>query len=162
MSDGVRQGAISLAILYAVYIDKLLDLLRKSSFGCHIHVMFFGAMVFADDIMILSATRSGLQTMVDLCHNFAAIKNLKFGTNNDPEKSKTKCIVFSKKKRDLADILPVKLNGDSLPWVGKVKHLGNMLQSDNSMSIDVLQKRGKYIGKVNRCSRNFTMPNLTF
>ena len=155
VSNGVRQGAVSSAILFAVYIDKLLDILRSSGLGCHIHGVFLGAMVFADDIMLLSATRSGLQSMVDLCHEFAASKNLKFGTNSDPEKSKTKCIVFSKNKRDWTNVLPVQLNGDALPWVSKVKHLGNMLQSDNSMSIDVLQKRGKYIGKVNSLLQEF-------
>ena len=112
-------------------------------------------MIFADDIMLLSASRSGLQTMVDLCQEFAAGKNLKFGTNADPEKSKTKCIVFSKNKKDWQNILPVKLNGDPLPWVTKVKHLGNLLQSDNSMCMDVLQKRGKYIGKVNSLLQEF-------
>jgi hypothetical protein len=49
----------------------------------------------------------------------------------------------------------VMLNGDALPWVSHVKHLGNVLQSDNSMSMDVLQKRGKYIGKVNSLLQEF-------
>ena len=155
MSNGVRQGAVSSAILFAVYIDKLLIILRESGFGCHIHGVFLGAMIFADDIMLLSASRSGLQTMVDLCQEFASGKNLKFGTDPDPEKSKTKCIVFCKNKRDRLNIPPVMLNGDALPWVTQVKHLGNILQSDNSMSIDVLQKRGKYIGKVNSLLQEF-------
>ena len=86
VSNGVRQGAVSSAILFAVYIDNLLDILRNSGFGCHIHGVFLGAIVFADDIILLSGSRSGLQTMVDICHDFAAGKNLKFGTNTDPEK----------------------------------------------------------------------------
>lgn len=153
--NGVRQGAVSSAILFAVYIDKLLVILRSSGFGCHIQGVFLGAMIFADDIMLLSASRSGLQTMVDLCQEFASGKNLKFGTHPDPDKSKTKCIVFSKNKKDRINIPPVMLNGDALPWVSQVKHLGNLLQSDNSMSIDVLQKRGKYIGKVNSLLQEF-------
>ena len=67
----------------------------------------------------------------------------------------TKCIVFSKNKRDWTNVLPITLNLDALPWVDKVKHLGNMLQRDNSMSTDVLQKRGKYIGKVNSLLQEF-------
>ena len=114
-----------------------------------------GAMIFADDIMLLSASLSGLQTLVDLCQEFASEKNLKFGTDPDPEKSKTKCIVFSKCKKDRVNVPAVMLNGDALPWVSQVKHLGNVLQSDNSMSIDVLQKRGKYIGKVNSLLQEF-------
>ena len=155
VSNGVRQGAVSSAILFAVYIDQLLVILRASGFGCHIHREFFGAMIFADDIMLLSASRSGLQTLVDICQEFVSGKNLKFGTDPDPEKSKTKCIVFSKNKKDRMNVPSVMLNGDALPWVSHVKHLGNVLQSDNSMSMDVLQKRGKYIGKVNSLLQEF-------
>ena len=100
VSNGVRQGAVSSAILFAVYIDKLLVILRSSGFGCHVHGVFLGALIFADDIMLLSASCSGLQTLVDLFQEFVSGKNLKFGTNPDPVKSKTKCIAFSKQKRD--------------------------------------------------------------
>ena len=155
VTNGVRQGAVSSAILFAVYIDELLVILRQAKLGCHINRVFFGALVFADDIMLLSASRSGLQAMVDLCHDFAARKNLKFGTNPNPDKSKTKCIVFSKVKKDQLHLQPVLLNDDPLPWVTQVKHLGNLLQSDNSMSIDISQKRGKYIGKVNSLLQEF-------
>ena len=47
------------------------------------------------------------------------------------------------------------LNGYPLPWVSQVNHLGNVLQCDNFMSKDVLQKRGKYIGKVNSLLQEF-------
>ena len=43
----------------------------------------------------------------------------------------------------------VTLNGDLLPWVRKVVHLGCTLESDNSMKMDIANKRGKFIGKVN-------------
>ena len=60
-----------------------------------------------------------------------------------------KCIIFSKKQRDLRNVAPVFLNGDPLPWVQQLKHLGNILQCDNSMQLDCTIKRGKFIGKVN-------------
>ena len=80
---------------------------------------------------------------------------VQFGTNINPDKSKTKCIVFSQNKKDQLHLQPVLLNGDPLPWVSKVKHLGNLLQSDNSMALDIAQKRGKYIGKVNSLLQEF-------
>ena len=54
------------------------------------------------------------------------------------------------------------LNGDPLPWVKQVKHLGNLLQSDNSMSVDIAQKRGKYVRKVNSLLQEFHIaePNV--
>ena len=97
VNNGVRQGAVSSAILFAIYIDELLQILKTSRIGCHIDRVFLGAFIFADDILLLSASRDGLQSMVDTCQRFASKKNLKFGTNVNPTKSKTKCIVFTKK-----------------------------------------------------------------
>ena len=82
-------------------------------------------------------------------------KNLKFGTNVDPVKSKTKCIVFSRKLKPESQPKKVTLNGDLLPWVPQVKHLGHMLQADNNMKVDVAQKRGAFIGKINSLMQEF-------
>ena len=56
---------------------------------------------------------------------------------------------------DSKKVAPVLLNGDPLPWVPHVKHLGNTLQCDNSMRKDLAQKRGKLIGKLNSLSQEF-------
>ena len=94
--------------------------------------------------------------MVNICQNFASSRNLKFSTHTNPDKSKTKCIVFSKQIRDRVNVQPIKLNGDPLPWVSQVKHLGSILQQDNSMKIDLGQKRGKFIGKIMSLFQEFS------
>ena len=99
VSNGVRQGAVRSAILFGVYIDGLLLLLKKSRLGCHIDNVFVGAFIFADDILLLSGSRAGLQSLVNICQTFASCKNLKFGTNPNPERSNTKCIVFLKRSK---------------------------------------------------------------
>ena len=64
--------------------------------------------------------------------------------------------MFSKKVKERKDVLPIKLNGDPLPWVHQVKHLGSTLQEDNSMKVDLSQKRGNFIGKVMFLSQEFS------
>ena len=71
-SIGVRQGAVSSAILFAIYMDELLNILKDSRLGCHIDGVFMGAFIFADDIILLSASRPGRQALVDLCSKFAS------------------------------------------------------------------------------------------
>ena len=153
VKNWVRQGAVSSPLLFSVYIDGLIKELRKSGLGCYLDTHFYGCLGYADDLLLLSASRSGLQSMVKICENFADSKCLAFSTNVDPSKSKTKCIIFSKKK--VKDVQPILLNGDPLPWVVEVKHLGNMLQADNSMKADCVTKRGKFIGKVNSFLQEF-------
>ena len=100
--------------------------------------------------------------MVNICADFAGRHNLRFSTNPDVEKSKTKCIIFSKNIRDRLQVAPILLNGTPLPWVEKLKHLGNILQNDNSMEKDVGSKRGKFIGKIHSLNQDlyFCSPNL--
>ena len=149
VTNGVRQGAVSSPLLFSVYIDDLITLLRQSGFGCRLHKVFYGVLGYADDLLLLSASRTGLQTMVTICEKFAKLRKLKFSTNCNPAMSKTKCIIFSKIKSCKVNVAPIILNGDPLPWVEKVKHLGNTLEPSNTMRIDCVLKRGKMIGTVN-------------
>ena len=53
------------------------------------------------------------------------------------------------------NILKIRLNGDDLPWVTEVKHLGNTLESSNTMRRDVSIKKGQFIGKMNSLLQEF-------
>ena len=124
VTNGVRQGAVSSPLLFSVYIDGPIKLLRNSGLGCRIDSYYFGVLGYADDLLLLSASRSGLQAMVSICEKFAMDMGLKFSTNKDPKKSKTKGIVFAKEKKNENSIAPIILNGDSLlPWATEVKTL---------------------------------------
>ena len=156
VSNGVRQGAVSSPLFFSIYIDGLISLLRQTGLGCRIDKFYYGVLGYADDLLLLSASRSGLQAMVNTCEKFARAMRLKFSTHEDPVKSKTKCVAFSKVKNLKDKLAPIILNGDPLPWVDRVKHLGNLLESDNSMKADCLAKRGKFIGKVNSLLQEFS------
>ena len=51
------------------------------------------------------------------------------------------------------------LDKSPLPWVPSLKHLGVTLETDNSMSIDIVQKRGSFIGKINSLKQEFHFVN---
>ena len=106
-----------------------------------------GIWVYADDIILLSPSRTGLQEMVKICENFAKATKLKFSTNIRIEKWKTKCLIFSKERINYNEITPILWNELSLPFVNdlKLKHVGNVLQSDKSMTIDCNKKRAIFI-----------------
>ena len=146
ITNGVKQGAVLSAILFCVYIDDLLKELRRNGDGCWINNNFVGIIVYADDIVLLSPCIDGLQRMIDTCSNYAKKHNLSFSTHEDPNRSKTKCIAFQRKKKELSCL---ELDGKDLPWVRSVKHLGTTITDDNKMNRDILEKRAIYISKNN-------------
>ena len=70
-----------------------------------------GIWVYADDIILLSPTRTGLQEMVKIYENFAKATKLKFSTNIRIEKCKTK------ERINYNEITPILLNELPLPFV---------------------------------------------
>ena len=148
ISNGCRQGTISSPLFFNVYMNKLILKLRGKKIGCSIGGVYYGIMVYCDDIFLLSCSRTGLQAMVTDCEKYAEARHMKFSTNADPTKSKTKCVIFTKNASERKNVLPIILNGNKLAYVDEVKHLGHHLYFDNNMSKDCDIKRGKFIGKV--------------
>ena len=67
ISNGVKQGAVLSAILFCIYINDLINELRKNREGCWVNGGYVGILVYADDIALLSPTIDGLQNMIDTC-----------------------------------------------------------------------------------------------
>ena len=55
---------------------------------------YVGVLRYADDLLLISPTIDGLQDMLRVCEGYALEHNLKFSTNVNPAKSKTKCMAF--------------------------------------------------------------------
>ena len=126
--NGTRQGSVLSPCFFAVYMDELLQKLRDLGVGCHIGDIFFVAAGFADDIILISPSRTGMQLMLEVCEKYAAENNLMFSTDVNPEKSKTKCLFMCGKTGATVKYpASLQLNGQDLPWVVKGTHLGNEL-----------------------------------
>ena len=67
------------------YVDEFIDSLSDSGFGCYIGSQFFGCIMYADDLIMLSPSLKGLQSMFNLCDAYA----------------KTHFLIFNAKKRSL-------------------------------------------------------------
>ncbi len=67
LSAGVRQGGILSPAFFCVYIDGVIDIITKLDKGCYVRGFFTGIWLYADDIVILSASVNDLQQMIDAC-----------------------------------------------------------------------------------------------
>ena len=153
MRNGVRQGAVLSAIFYCIYMNDLFEILRRSRFGCWVNGDFFGIVGYSDDNFLLAPSLHALQQMLLICEEYAESHDLKFSTDPNPAKCKTKCLAFIKKKRQLPNL---KLCGNNIPWVGSGKHLGNVIEDKlDGLKQDMRVKRAQYITKNNELCQEF-------
>jgi hypothetical protein len=138
--NGVRQGGVISPVLFCVYMDHLLHRLENAGVGCWFGNSYYGAIGYADDLVLLSPTGSGLQRMLSICEEFGD----KYGVQYNAKK--TMCILFS--KRSVSKPV-IRMCGADIKWVDSVKHLGNTLLSNLSESSDVKYKKGDMIQRVN-------------
>jgi len=75
---GVRQGGVLLPLLFNIYVDNLIHQLKASYYGCYVYGQFFGCIMYADDLLLLSASVTGLQQMLHICHSFAQVNDIVF------------------------------------------------------------------------------------
>ena len=92
--------------------------------------------------------------MMNIIEKYNLEHGLKFSTDPNPAKSKTKCIAWLENKRNLPNII---LSGNKTPWVDKIKHLGNIITNGgNPMAKDIEVKKAKYIAKCNEICQEFS------
>ena len=160
IQNGTRQGSVLSPALFSVYMDELLTLLRKSGVGCYVGGIFAGVVGYADDLLLLSPSRSGMQRMLEICERYAHETNLEFSTHADAEKSKTKCVFMTGHLRTTKPA-NLQLYGVDLPFVKSANHLGHQLSESCTMDQDIRSRRGGFIGDTTdvREMFSFAQPN---
>ena len=155
LRNGCKQGAVLSAIAYCIYVNGLFEELSRNKSGCWVGSTFLGLQGYSDDNILLAPSRESLQSMLTICEKYVENHGLKFSTDQDPKKSKTRCLTFLQRERV---IKPVKLCGNQLPWVNTCKHLGNTIVSSRGKDIrthDIKIKRATFINKCNEIMQEF-------
>ena len=57
---GIRQGGVLSPYLFALYIDSVIEKVRRSRVGCEIKLESVGIIVYADDILLVAPTVTAL------------------------------------------------------------------------------------------------------
>jgi hypothetical protein len=145
VKNGCGQGKVLAAIAYCIYCEELFAILRRRHSGCWVRGHYMGIFGYSDDNWVLAPSLSALQDILRTCEEYAAQHNLKFSTDADPIKCKTKCMAFLTKPRELPDMF---LCGNPLPWVSSLVHLGTRVTNQiDGCQQDMKQKIARYIDK---------------
>ena len=71
VAQGTRQGGKSSPILYLLFVDGLIKELEDSRFDFCIYDLKYGSPTVADDMVLVSYSRYGLQNMLNICNSYS-------------------------------------------------------------------------------------------
>ena len=127
VQNGVRQGGILSPLFFSIYMDNLLKELKDSGIGCHIGHHYFGALGYADDVVLLCPSKEGLKILISICEKYALDHDILFNGK------KSKLLIFGSTSNKDPKIY---VNGAVVPVCDNAMHLGNFVSSNVSDSID--------------------------
>ena len=126
LGNGVKQGAVISAPLFAVYINPLIIQLHNSQKGCYIGNICTNAFAYADDIVLLTPSCTALRSLIIICEKYAESYKLKF----NPEKCTL--LIYADKNLDFYyENCKISLCGKIVQNVRSEKHLGHKFISTN-------------------------------
>ena len=141
LKAGVRQGGVLSPYLFAIFVDDLLIKLQHSSLGCHISRNCLNAIMYADDLLLMSISVNDLQLMVDLCieefENLDMLINVK----------KSVCMRIG--HRHTAIVSNIVIQNQSMDWKCELRYLGVHFVSGNVLKCNLQVIRQKYFRALN-------------
>ena len=126
LSNGVKQGAVISAPLFAIYINPLINDLQQSKKGCYIGNICANAFAYADDIVILTPSCNALRSLIKICEKYAESYKLRFNPD------KCTLLIYAENNADFySDNCNIMLCGKTIKNVKTEKHLGHVFTSTN-------------------------------
>jgi len=139
--SGVRQGGILSPILFNMYVDDLIEALKANGDGCHVRNCYIGCIMYADDLLLLSPSVTGLQRMLDICSAYSVTHKILFNP------SKTVGVVIGPSK--IASAPLVYIDKHPIPWVEQFKYLGVVFNAGRVLSVDPMSVTRKFYAALN-------------
>ena len=99
-----------------IYVDELIVRLECSGNGCYVGGNFFGCVMYADDLLLISASVSGLQNMLDICYSYGIENHITFNHK------KSVCVMVGQNRTKFE--AHIYLGNMRLVWADNIKYLG--------------------------------------
>jgi len=115
--SGIRQGGVLSPVLFAIFIDILVYKITVSNIGCYMSSVCVSIFLYADDILLISPSITGLQQLVNICESELVSLDMQINTK------KSVCIRFGHCFDAKCENI-VSLHGGIIAWVKSCRYLG--------------------------------------
>lgn len=119
-----------------MYVDNILITLHNSRLGCIVKGLCVNSFMYADDLIILSASVSDLQQLVTLCEHELGLLELTFNVN--------KCFCLRIGNRFKTVCNNIVIGERVVSWVDELRYLGVFLQSGHILKFNVQHNKKKF------------------
>ena len=151
VSNGVRQGGILSPYLICVYMDDLSIKLNDIKVGCTIGTTLIKHLIYADDIVLLSPSATGLSLLLSVCSAYGIEHDIKYNS------AKINVMTFRCNKMKDIRIPNFELNNVLLTVVTKYKYLGHCISDDPSDDDDMTRQYRQIYAQGNALLRKCFM-----
>jgi len=140
-TTGVRQDGALSPVLFAVYVNDIITCVESSGYGCEIAGKCVGILMYADDLLLISATCNGLIRLIEIGEQEMAWLDMQFNARKS-------CMVRRgpRHNKEYADIL---LNGVPLIRGKTFNYLGILFEVGRELKISLAAKRMKFFRAFN-------------
>ena len=148
--NGVRQGGVLSGLFFSIYIDSLLENVCNSQYGCKLGIIKSNVIAYADDIVLLAPSASGLQSLIDIASRESTVLKLRFNIK------KSKCMVFKHSNYKLTVTKSFTIGDRPLELVDTFRYLGFVINCNLRNTEDINRSRDKFYKEFNMILRKFS------
>lgn len=149
IKNGVRQGGILSTVLFNIYINDMIEKVSESSTGCKLGNRSSNIIAYADDLVLLSPSSSGLQELLNIIENEAKAIDIEINP------SKSVCMYFKHKHDNVKDPI-LYLYESKLEVVHECRYLGFVIDCNLHNDKDIIRCRNKFYNEFNCLLRKFS------
>ncbi len=122
LKAGVKQGGCTSPLLYLIFVNTLIDFLKKLNIGLSYGQIWLAVLLFCDDTVILANSAEELQTLIDAVHSHC--QEWRFELS--PSKTVVMTVACPFQSHQFT------LNGEPLTEVEQTRYLGSIISRTGS------------------------------